>query len=251
MNSGKICLTLFFVAVLAIGVSDRKKSSGGSAHAALHLHDFTVVTPQEIRRGPPAKRQIALTFDAGSEADSFPELLGVLDRMQVKATFFLTGKWLVRYPQHAERLKISTHAIGNHSWAHPAYTGLSDAAMRSDLLAADTALSEFFGVSIRPLFRPPFGDRDKRVLRILGENGYLSVYWTLDTLDAMEPRKSSGFIARRVIAQTDEALDGAIILAHVGYPETCAAMPVIISNLQTRGFVFVTLSEWLEPELRD
>lgn len=251
MKPGKIYLLIPFAVLLALWASGWGRSAVRPPQSPAGLIGFAAIAPQEIKRGPQGRRQIALTFDAGSEADAFPELLAVLERMQVKATFFLTGKWLERYPQHADRLRNSLHSIGNHSWSHPEYTGLSEEALRLDLLATDAALSKFFGTPIRPLFRPPFGDRDSRVLRLLGENGYLSVYWTFDTLDSMEPRKSPEFITRRILGQTDAALDGSIILAHVGYPETCAAMPGIIDSLRARGFDFVTLSDWLGcPQIR-
>lgn len=206
-----------------------------------------IVDPREITRGPRGLKQVALTFDAGSEADGFPELLKVLDQLQVRGTFFLTGKWVQRFPAEAKMLVHRQHAIGNHSWSHPEYTGLSDERLLLDLSAADVLLSQCFDQSVRPLFRAPYGDRDERVLRLLGLSGYLSIYWTVDTLDSLEPRKSSAFIARRVIDRSDEDLDGAIILMHVGYRETCEALPAVIHNLRSRGYSFVTLREWLQP----
>lgn len=207
-----------------------------------------IAAPPELQRGPLGRRQIALTFDAGDEATDLPQLLADLQRLQVRATFFLTGRWCRRHPREVTLLAQSSHAIGNHSWAHPAYTSLPDEGIRQDLLRADALLNSLFGHSVRPLFRPPFGDRDERVLRILAENGYRSIYWTLDTLDSIEPRKTPAFLAARVLDQTDDRLDGAIILSHVGYPETCAAAPVIITKLRARGFSFVTVPEWL-PQL--
>jgi peptidoglycan-N-acetylglucosamine deacetylase len=203
--------------------------------------------PTEMTRGPQGLHQVALTFDAGSEADAFPALLQILDRLQVKATFFLTGKWAQRYPKETQMLVERQHAIGNHSWAHPEYTRLSNEFIKLDLLAADALLDRRFGQPIRPLFRPPYGDRDGRVFGVLRESGYMSVYWSIDTLDAMDPRKSPAFIERRVLQHSNKDLDGAIILAHVGYPETCEAMPSIIAGLRVRGFEFVTLRDWVRP----
>lgn len=205
------------------------------------------IPPREISRGPRGRRQIALTFDAGGEAEGFPALLDILDQKQVRATFFLTGKWVLRYPLEARMLVERCHAIGNHSWAHPEYTRLSDEAIREDLLAAEAVLTRQFGFPIPPLFRPPFGDRDERVLRVLAENGYVSLYWSLDTLDSIEPRKTASFIARRVTDLPDEELDGAIVLSHVGYPETCEALPGIIDTLRARGFTWVAVPDWLAP----
>lgn len=208
-----------------------------------------IIAPQEIERGPRGRKEIALTLDAGAEADSFPPLLAMLDRLNVRVTFFLTGQWVLRYPQYADMLAGSGHVTGNHSWAHPEYTRLTDAEMEQDLVMADNLLEERLGRSMKPFFRPPFGDRDARVLRILGQHGYRSVYWTLDTLDSMEPRKSPDFIVRRIVDRSDDQLDGSIILCHVGYPETVEALPVIIAKLRARGFRFVTLRDWFGEEV--
>lgn len=203
------------------------------------------IPPREMSRGPLGRREVALTFDAGGDAEALPALLKVLGHMQVTATFFLTGKWVQRYPQHAKQIAAQNHAIGNHSWAHPQYTKLSAEAMQLDLLAAESMLSRYFRTPIAPLFRAPFGDRDERVLQVLAENGYFSIFWSIDTLDSMEPRKTSAAIVQRVLGRSDADLDGAIILAHVGYPETCEALPMIISQLRARGFGFVTVRKWL------
>jgi len=202
------------------------------------------IVSTEISRGPRGRKEMALTLDAGSEADSFPPLLAMLDRMNVRATFFLSGRWVLRYPQYADMLASSAHTIGNHSWAHPEYTRLSEADMARDLLAADKILEDLMGRSAKPFFRPPYGDRDARVLKVLGQHGYGSVYWTIDTLDSMEPRKSPDFIVRRILDRSDDQLDGAIVLSHVGYPETVEALPEIIAKLRARGFTFVTLRDW-------
>lgn len=209
------------------------------------------IVSREIERGPRGRKEMALTLDAGAEADSLPPLLAMLERMNVRATFFLTGRWVLRYPQYADMLASSGHMIGNHSWAHPEYTRLSEAEMARDLLAADKLLEDLMGQSAKPFFRPPFGDRDARVLKVLGQHGYGSVYWTIDTLDAMEPRKSPDFIVRRILDRTDDQLDGAIVLSHVGYPETVEALPEVIAKLRARGFRFVTLTDWFgEGETR-
>ena len=71
------------------------------------------------------------------------------------------------------------------------------------------------------------------------------IYWTIDSLDSVEPRKTAAFLIDRVTSKTDAQLDGAIILMHVGEKSTADALPVIIANLQGRGFRLVTLSNLL------
>src|SRR5687768_12452044 len=101
------------------------------------------------------------------------------------------------------------------------------------------------GQSPRPRLRAPFGERNERVLRIAANLGYRSIYWTIDSLDSVEPRKTPEFLIDRITSKTDAELDGAIILMHVGIKSTAEALPAIIENLQERGFKLVTVSTLL------
>jgi peptidoglycan/xylan/chitin deacetylase (PgdA/CDA1 family) len=92
----------------------------------------------------------------------------------------------------------------------------------------------------------PYGERDARVLKVAANLGYRSIYWTIDSLDGVEPKKTSQFLIDRIISKSDTELDGAIILMHVGERSTADALPVIIADLQRRGFQLVTISKLLE-----
>ena len=83
-------------------------------------------------------------------------------------------------------------------------------------------------------------------MRIASNLGYRSIYWTLDSLDGVEPVKTSQFLIDRITRKSDSELDGAIVLMHVGVRGTAEALPAIISNLQGRGFRLVTVSKLLE-----
>lgn len=214
-----------------------------------HASSSTGNACQELARGPVARREIALTFDAGGEAAGLKELLDLLSRERIPATFFVTGRWTQEHPVAAQMLARSGHRIGNHSWAHPEYTRLTDEALLKDLAQAEELLRQVYAQPVRPLFRAPFGDRDDRVLQLLCQKGYRSIYWTVDTLDSMEPRKTAEFIAGRVLSKTDAQLAGAIVLSHVGYPETVQALPAIVAGLRARGFRFVSVVDWLEPQV--
>jgi peptidoglycan/xylan/chitin deacetylase (PgdA/CDA1 family) len=102
------------------------------------------------------------------------------------------------------------------------------------------APTSFGGVGIR---KARIGDR---VLQIAAKLGYRSTYWTIDSLDSVEPRKTSDFPIDRITSKTNAELDGAIILMHVGEKSTVDALPVIIADLQARGFQSVTVSKLLE-----
>ncbi|WP_170157422.1 polysaccharide deacetylase family protein [Roseimicrobium gellanilyticum] len=205
--------------------------------------------PAELARGPQNLRQIALTFDAEGDDTGLEDLLRMLERERVSSTFFLTGRWAFEHLSLARMIAAQGHIIGNHSWDHRDLTGAEDWQVCEELVRTDDRFVGWFGRQYLPLFRAPYGEVNKRVLRQAQKLGFFSIRWTVDTLDAVEGRKLATFIEGRVLGKSDEELQGAIILMHVGYPETVEALPVIIHNLRERGFEFVTIPEWI-PELQ-
>ena len=199
----------------------------------------------EVVRGPRGKSEIALTFDAGAETECFEELIAALEKANVHATFFITGNWAQKNRECAAAITKHGHEVGNHTWNHLNLTKETDAVVREEISRAEVILNELTGQSPRPLWRAPYGERDDRVLRIANTLGYRSIYWTLDSLDGVEPVKTSQFLIDRVTQKSDAELDGAIILLHVGFKSTAEALPAIIANLQQRGFRFVTVSHLL------
>jgi peptidoglycan/xylan/chitin deacetylase (PgdA/CDA1 family) len=207
-------------------------------------------TSTEIERGPRGKSQIALTFDAGANAECFEDLIAALESAHVQSTFFITGNWAQRNMDCAKAITKHGHEVGNHTWNHLDLTKHSDEIVREELTRAEDLLTEISGQSPRPRWRAPFGARDERVLRIAANLGYRSIYWTIDSLDSVEPRKTRDFLIDRITSKTNAELDGAIILMHVGEKSTADALPMIIADLQARGFRLVTISKLLEATSR-
>lgn len=201
----------------------------------------------EIVRGPQGKSEIALTFDGGAEAECFEDLIAALERAHVNATFFITGRFTQQHADCAEEITKHGHEIGNHTWSHLNLTEQSDEVVRDEILRAERAIVRVSGQSPRPRFRAPYSARDDRILKIAANLGYRSIQWTLDSLDGVEPTKTTQFLIDRITSKSDAELDGAIILMHVGVRSTADALPVIIANLQGRGFHLVTISKLLEP----
>ena len=199
----------------------------------------------EIVRGPRGKSEIALTFDAGTTAECFDDLITALENAHVHSTFFITGNWAQRNRDCALAIAMHGHEVGNHTWNHLDLTKQSDEVIREEITRADVLLQELTGQSPRPRWRPPFGARNDRVLRTASSLGYRAISWTIDSLDSADPKKTPEFLINRIIQKSDAELDGAIILMHVGERSTATALPVIISNLQSRGFKLVTVSTLL------
>jgi peptidoglycan/xylan/chitin deacetylase (PgdA/CDA1 family) len=206
-----------------------------------------LVTPfGEVVRGPRGKSEIAITFDAGAHAECFEDLIAALETARVHSTFFITGNFAQRHEPCAKAIAKHGHELGNHTWNHADLTKQSDEIVREEITRAETLLTDICGQSPRPRLRAPFGERNDHVLRIAANLGYRSIYWTLDSLDSVEPRKTPEFLIDRITGKSDADLDGAIILMHVGEKSTADALPAIIANLQGRGLRLVTLSTLLE-----
>jgi peptidoglycan/xylan/chitin deacetylase (PgdA/CDA1 family) len=201
----------------------------------------------EVDRGPRGKNEIALTFDAGAEAECFDDLIRTPANAHASSTFFITGKFVHDHADCAAEITKHGHEVGNHTWSHLNLTEQSDDVVRDEILRAERAIVRASGQTPRARFRAPYGLRDERVLKIASNLGYRSIQWTLDSLDGVEPAKSSQFLIDRITSKSDAELDGTIILMHVGVRNTADALPAIIANLQGRGFHLVTISKLLEP----
>ncbi|MCA1032096.1 LysM peptidoglycan-binding domain-containing protein [Bacillus timonensis] len=191
-----------------------------------------------LKEGNSSRKQVALTFDAGSSIEGI-KILDVLRKHQIKCTFFLTGQWVEKYPQYAKQIVNDGHQISNHSYSHPSFPSLSYNAMLQEVKKAEEAIIKTTGINPRPLFRFPFGSSNTESLKAVGEAGYqYSIHWTIDTLDWKQPE--SDVIKSRIINNVE---NGGIVLMHVGGINTPKAVDETIPILKARGYELVTVSE--------
>ena len=208
----------------------------------------TSATPAAvISRGDPNRRMVALTFDAGSDVGFTAQILDVLDRSGVAATFGITGRWAESNPDLVRRIASAGHLLMNHTYEHWSFTGVSarpaiaDAAeRRADVERTDDIIRNLTGRSTRPWFRPPYGDYDASVNAAVGALGYrYNVLWTVDSLGWQG--LSPAAITTRCL---DRTVPGAILLFHVGAAsQDAAALPGILAGLRQRGYEFGTVAD--------
>jgi peptidoglycan/xylan/chitin deacetylase (PgdA/CDA1 family) len=195
---------------------------------------------------PTTRRVVALTFDAGANADAVPSILATLRRERVPATFFLTGNFVRDFPAAARSIAAAGFRIGDHTITHPHLTQLSDAAVQGEIAGGAQQIISVTGQNPAPLFRFPYGDADIRTIAIANRAGYVPVRWTVDTLgwEGTAGHISASVVVSRVLAA---ARPGEIVLMHVGSnPDDhttfdADALPQVISGLRARGYSFVTL----------
>lgn len=200
------------------------------------------VTSREVDSAPSSAKLVALTFDAGSSAEPVPQILRVLAQRGIRCTFFLTGQWIERYPDAARQIAEAGHELGNHSWSHPAFTSLSDEQIRKQLRRTEQIALRVCGRSTKPFFRPPFGARDERVRSVVANEGYLTIYWTIDSWDSVKKDITPQMITDRVMRHIRP---GAIVLMHCGSEATAQALPQLLNALDAQGYQVVTVSDLL------
>ena len=198
-----------------------------------------------VWRGPPDKKQIALTFDDGP-SEATPYVLEVLDLFRVRATFFQCGKNVERLPGIARQVHEQGHEIGNHTWSHPRLIRCSAAHIRQEIGATQRAILDAAGVEPR-LFRAPYGMRWFGLRPALREYRLTGVMWTVIGYDweweACE-------IADHVVSH---ASNGGIVCLHDGdrtrsrvdRRNTVQALREILPKLCDRGYSFVLAPEFL------
>lgn len=195
---------------------------------------------QLIVRGNQGQKEIAFTFDAGSGIEGI-EILNVLKKHNVKATFFLTGKWVEKFPDYAKRIVNEGHEIGNHTFSHPDAVKTDSYTFSENIKIAEQKIKSVTGISPRPYFRFPYGSYNKAALETVGKAGYkYSIHWSLDTIDWQQP--TADVIVQRIMSK---ASNGDIILMHIGGINTPKAVDRVIPMLKNEGYRLVTLTEVL------
>jgi peptidoglycan/xylan/chitin deacetylase (PgdA/CDA1 family) len=194
-----------------------------------------------VREGAGRVRDIALTFDDGPGPYT-PEVLGVLERFHVRATFFAIGKMERYFSASTMRELQDGDVVGDHTQSHPMLALLSAHDQREELFEQLLRI-ELLGGDRPRLFRPPYGSYNATTMRELHALHLLMVLWSADTQDYLQPGVPT--IVQRALAG---AQPGAILLMHDGggnRSQTVAALPQIITQLRARGYRLVTVPELL------
>lgn len=207
-----------------------------------------LVTQAAPLSSSPNKKVIALTFDDGPYGTSTREILGILKKKQVHATFFLIGKNIAQFPDMPKEIIKDGNIIGNHTYSHSKYfTHMSKDDFLGDVEKAEHMIETH--TQVKPLlFRPPYGKINLSMKKELIMAEYTNVLWNVDPRD-WDLHVSALQIEQRVIHQTKP---DSIIILHDGhesplYPrdQTVLALPHIIDDLKKEGYSFVTVDQLL------
>ncbi len=185
------------------------------------------------------KKVLSLTFDVAWGNEDMKEILEILKKEDVVATFFFCGDWIRRFPEDVKRVSKAGHDIGNHGDRHKYMTKLSDQEQQEEIRGTDDKVKGLLGMSM-DLFRPPYGDYDSRVIKNAEKMGYYSIQWSIDSLDWQEPQPEDLI---KKVCEHKKLAPGGIILMHTGTKCTKKALPQIIRKLKKQGYTFVPISK--------
>jgi polysaccharide deacetylase family sporulation protein PdaB len=225
MTVAAVCL----LAVGMFGVVNLPWVVGASA-ATRQLPIYCVQRDQKV---------VSISFDAAWGNEDTQQLIDILARYKIPATFFVVGDWVEKYPDSVKALHDAGHEIMNHSDHHAHYPQLTGEEVVADLNACNDKIEAVTGV--RPtLVRLPYGDYDDQSISAVRSLGMEPIQWDVDSLDWKD--LSAADITRRV---TTKVCPGSIVLFHNAAKHTPEALAGIIEYLLQEGYTFLPISQMI------
>ena len=186
------------------------------------------------------RMEIALSFDDGPHPRLTPVILEILEEYGIKATFFMVGENVKYYPDAARAVVEAGHELGNHTFSHRKFGRMTEHEMRDEISSCEDALSSVSDTPVR-FIRPPEGQMNQTMRRVIGTLDYRIILWDVDTRDWAHTPPAE--ICRHIL---DTVQAGDIILMHdfIGHDSpTPEALRMVLPELISRGYRFVTVGE--------
>ncbi len=226
-NNGILILTLFILvtAALLVGKNTAVSVNGSSRELPIYCVD----------KGD--EKIISISFDAAWGNEDTSQLIDILAKYDVKATFFVVGDWVDKYPESVKQLSDAGHEVMNHSNKHPHMPELSQEKMRAEITECNNKIEAITGV--KPiLFRAPYGDYNNETIKTIRECGCYPIQWDVDSIDWKDIEADQ--ITKRV---TSKVKPGSIVLFHNAAKHTPEALPQILEKLKSDGYSIVPISQ--------
>ncbi|MFI9605339.1 polysaccharide deacetylase family protein [Streptomyces sp. NPDC004069] len=197
--------------------------------------------PAQIAHGPRDRPRVALTFHGQGDPETARALLTAAEKHGARLTVLAVGTWLDQYPQLARRILDGGHDLGNHTQHHEAVNTMAEADARAEITDCADRLKRLtgsIGTWFRPSRAPTASPLVQRLARAAGYPHVLS--YDVDSLDYTRPGAPA--VTRTVLAGIR---NGSVVSLHFGYPDTVAALPDVLKELDRRGLHAVTTTELL------
>lgn len=187
-------------------------------------------------------KKIAISFDASWGANNTGKILDTLDEYDVKATFFLVGRWVDEFPEETKEIHSRGHEVGNHTDTHPDMALISKDSMVKEINTTDNKIKNLIGEATT-LFRCPSGSYNNSVIGTVESTQHYCIQWDVDSIDWKE--QGADLEYNRVLKKVKP---GSIILFHNAAKYTPENLPKILNELKSQGYELVTISELIYKE---
>jgi probable sporulation protein (polysaccharide deacetylase family) len=237
-NGLKVNIEASYNKMKKIGKFDKNKLVFEQIPPKIHLKDLP---PEAIYRGHPDKPMVAFIINVAWGNEYIPDMLEVLKKHKVKATFFLEGRWAKENPDLAKMIADAGFEVGNHSYSHPDMKTLSNERIREQLVKTNEIIEATTGVQ-PTLFAPPSGSYRHDVVEIASQLKMETIMWSVDTIDWQRPEPH--VLIQRVM---NKIHPGAMILMHPT-SSTAKALETLIINIQQKKYIISNVSTLLNEE---
>ena len=188
------------------------------------------------------ENKVALTINCAWNADDIDLILETLSKNEVKATFFMVGDWVLKFPDAVKKISDSGNEIANHSERHSHVNNLSYDKNLEEITKCSERIKNITG-NPTTLYRGPYGEYNDTVVKASNDSDHIMVQWSIDTLDY------NGLTGEQMWQRIEPKLEkGSIILMHNGTENTALSLDMIIKNIKEKGYELVTVSELIYQE---
>ena len=188
--------------------------------------------------GDTSQKEVYLTFDAGYDNGELSKILTTLKEKNVKASFFITGDFVKRFPELTRQITCDGHVVCNHSYSHRKIQNLSYEELKNDIEKLNDEYYKLTNQNMANYFRPPEGEFSKEALLNLRKLGYKTVFWSIAYCDWNTKTKIHVDPVKEVM---DNLHPGAIILLHTVSKSNSNSLGTLIDEIVEGGYTFKTV----------
>jgi peptidoglycan-N-acetylmuramic acid deacetylase len=188
-----------------------------------------------------SEKVIYLTFDAGYENGNIEKILDIMKKEQVHGAFFILSNLIDKNPELVRRMANEGHLVCNHTYNHKNMTTLTDDEILANLERLELKYKDATGREMEKIFRFPEGRYSERCLKLLGDNGYKTVFWSMAYDDWDNTRQMDPDLAKKKLLSTTH--EGAILLLHPTSSTNAAILGDLICEWKNLGYTFGSLKD--------
>lgn len=227
------CTTIFALILMTTIISKAPENTIETASTKKELPIYNVSTNEA---------KVSLTINCAWNADDIDKILEVLEKNEIKVTFFMVGQWIEQNEDAVKKIYEAGHELANHSYSHPHVNNLNYDENVKEINKCSELIKNITGKE-SSLYRGPYGEYNDIVIKAGKACNHITIQWSIDTLDY------KALTGEQMWERIEPKLEnGAIILMHNGTENTANSLDMLITNIKNKGYDIVPISELIYTE---